>query len=60
MDPKWIKLRKYNETEWIITLRTAYPFSFNDIISDGIKWTISKKVGINFLSLKRMYDSNNW
>ena len=37
MDPKRIKLRKYNETKWIMTLRTAYPFSFNDIISDGIK-----------------------
>lgn len=53
MDPKRIKLRKYNETKWIMTLRTAYPFSFNDIISDGIKWTNSKKVGINFLSLPK-------
>ena len=45
--------RRKKETEWILKLRTAFPYGLNDKIGEDVQRNDDKPVGISFPSLKR-------
>ena len=56
IDPKQTAERKKRETEWMLKLRTVYPYGLNDRIGDEYKHTESHSlVGNKFPQLSRTH-----
>ena len=53
MDPSVTKIRKGKEKNWMLKLRTVYPYGLNDMIGDEYRHNVTSPIGIFFPSLPR-------
>ena len=55
MNPSITQMRKRIETDWIETLRIAYPNGFNDNVRDDHRKEKTELVGVKFPSLTKIH-----
>ena len=56
VDPAITKIRQQKETEWMLKLRTVYPYGLNDRVGNEYRSTLTSSIGKRFPKLERNHE----